>query len=69
MTLFSRLFKDTLALMIAVSVTVMLVAGLENNGESLFFAMLAFACMVPVIASAAVSIKRDWDNVGSRHAF
>ena len=50
MTLFSRLFKDTLALMIAVAVTVFLVAGLENNGENLFSAMLAFACMVPVLS-------------------
>ena len=67
--LFSRLFKDTLALMIAIAVTVLIVAGLENNGENLFSAMLAFACMVPVIASAAVAIKRDWDNSGSAHAF
>lgn len=69
MTLFSRLFKDSLALIIAVGVTVLIVAGLENNGENLFAALLAFAYMVPVIASAAVSIKRDWDNNGPSHTF
>ncbi|WP_417213844.1 hypothetical protein [Alcanivorax sp.] len=69
MTLFFRLFKDTLALMIAIAVTVLIVAGLRNNGENLFSVMLAFACMVPVIASAAVAIKRDWDNGGFAHAF
>ena len=63
MTLFSRLFKDTLALMIAVAVTVLLVTGLENNGENLFSAMLAFACMVPVIASAAIDRIFDRANV------
>lgn len=65
MTLFSRLFKDILALIVAVGVTILIVMALEDNGENLFWASLAFVCMVPVIASAAVSIKRDWDSNSS----
>jgi len=42
--------------------TVLMVAGLADQGKSLFPAMLAFAAMVPVVGSAAVAIKRDWDN-------
>ena len=35
---------------------------LRIAGWGLFPALLAFAAMVPVIGSAAVSIKRDWNS-------
>ncbi|MGK0393103.1 MAG: hypothetical protein ACJA0B_001272 [Alcanivorax borkumensis] len=69
MTLFSRLFKDILALIVAVAVTILIVVAVENNGDNLFWALLAFVCMVPVIASAAVTIKRDWESSGAPDAF
>jgi len=62
MTIISRLCKDFFALVVAVLFTVLMVAGLADQGKNLFPAMLAFAAMVPVVGSAAVAIKRDWDN-------
>jgi hypothetical protein len=62
MTIISRLCKDVFALVVAVMFTVLMVAGLADQGKSLFPAMLACAAMVPVVGSAAVAIKRDWDN-------
>lgn len=62
MTTISRLCKDLFALVVAVLFTVLMVAGLADQGKNLFPAMVAFAAMVPVVGSAAVAIKRDWNN-------
>ena len=62
MTIISRLCKDVFALVVAVLFTVLMVAGLADQGQYLFPAMLAFAAMVRVVGRAAVAIKRDWDN-------
>ncbi|MED5432159.1 MAG: hypothetical protein VX920_07465 [Pseudomonadota bacterium] len=62
MTTIARLCKDFFALVVAVLFTVLMVAGLADDGKNLFPALLAFAAMVPVIGSAAVSIKRDWNS-------
>ena len=62
MTTISRISKDIFALVVAVLFTVLMVAGLADLGKNLFPAMLAFAAMVPIVGSAAVAIKRDWDN-------
>tara|TARA_B100000676_G_scaffold263758_1_gene275695 strand:+ start:1660 stop:1869 length:210 start_codon:yes stop_codon:yes gene_type:complete len=62
MTTISRFCKDIFALVVAVMFTVLMVAGLADQGKNLFPAMLAFAAMVPVIGSTAVAIKRDWDT-------
>lgn len=66
MTTISRLSKDIFALLVTVLFTVLMVAGLADQGKNLFPAMLGFAVMVPFIGSAAVSIKRDW-NKQDRH--
>ena len=62
MTTISRISKDIFALVVAVLFTVLMVAGLADQGKNLFPAMLAFAAMVPIVGSAAVASKRDWDN-------
>jgi len=62
MTTISRISKDIFALVVVVLFTVLMVAGLADQGKNLFPAMLAFAAMVPIVGSAAVAIKRDWDN-------
>ncbi|MCG8393750.1 MAG: hypothetical protein MI745_11770 [Pseudomonadales bacterium] len=68
MTAYSRLFKDITALLLTIVVAMLLVSGLADNGETLFTAMLAFAAMVPVVASAAVSLKRDWDGLDHHYS-
>ncbi|MGJ3255554.1 MAG: hypothetical protein ACFE0K_04450 [Alcanivorax sp.] len=62
MTTISCISKDIFALVVAVMFTVLMVAGLADQGKNLFPAMLAFAAMVPIVGSAVVAIKRDWDN-------
>ena len=59
MATYKQILKDVIALVVAVGCAIALVAGLSQNSETLFAAMLAFALMVPVIGSSAVSLKRD----------
>lgn len=59
MASYKQIFKDIVALVVAVFCAIALVAGLSQNNETLFAALLAFALMVPVIGSSAVSLKND----------
>ncbi|WP_237440346.1 hypothetical protein [Alcanivorax sp. DP30] len=59
MVSYKQIFKDIVALIAAVLCAIVLVAGLSQNNETLFAALLAFALMVPVIGSSAVSLKND----------
>lgn len=59
MVSYKKIFKDIVALVAAVLCAIVLVAGLSQNSETLFAALLAFAVMVPVIGSSAVSLKKD----------
>ena len=59
MAFYKQIFKDIVALVAAVFCAIVLVAGLSQNNETLFAALLAFALMVPVIGSSAVSLKKD----------
>ena len=59
MVSYKKIFKDIVALVAAVLCAIVLVAGLSENSETLFTALLAFAVMVPVIGSSAVSLKND----------
>lgn len=59
MASYKQIFKDIVALVTAVFCAIVLVAGLSQNNETLFAALLAFALMVPVIGSSAVSLKKD----------
>lgn len=59
MAFYKQIFKDVVALVAAVFCAIVLVAGLSMSSETLFAAMLAFAVMVPVICSSAVSLKKD----------
>lgn len=54
-----KLFTDVLALLSAVLFTVLMVAGIASEGENLFAALLVFAFLVPMVASAAVVLQRD----------
>lgn len=62
MTSISRLSKDVIALLVVVGFTVLSVAWLGGHYENQFAALLVLAVLMPVIASAAVSVKR---SVGS----
>ncbi|MCK0152292.1 hypothetical protein MWU49_01125 [Alcanivorax sp. S6407] len=59
MAYYKQIFKDVVALIAAVVCAIVLVAGLSESSETLFAALLAFALMVPVIGSSAVSLKND----------
>lgn len=59
MASYTQIFKDVVALVAAVLCAIVLVAGLSQSSETLFSALLAFALMVPVIGSSAVSLKKD----------
>ncbi|MGB2247641.1 MAG: hypothetical protein ACPH3N_08220 [Alcanivorax sediminis] len=59
MATYKQIFKDIVALVAAVFCAIVLVTGLSQHSETLFAALLAFALMVPVIASTAVGLKKD----------
>ena len=54
---------NLVAISIAAYLAVVFVA---NDGKHLFAACLVFAAMVPFIGSAAVQLKRDWQQVRRR---
>ncbi|EKF74842.1 hypothetical protein A11A3_06405 [Alcanivorax hongdengensis A-11-3] len=57
-----HVIKDVLFLLVALAAMIALVHAIAADGQNLFAAMVVFAAMVPVVGSAAVALKRDWDS-------
>lgn len=63
MTIFTRLSKDALTLVLAVVVAAFVCSTLAAFSETLFMPLLALALMVPVVGSYAVALKHDFDAI------